>query len=90
MPPEIPEREIEIAMRMVLKETRRCETLSRGTRPFLPLKEKIIVITDDGIASGHSTLAAATFVRKRSALALFEVGTCPSNFVISDQSVTPH
>lgn len=67
---ELSAREIAMAMRTVLEEARRRETLYRGTRPFPPLEGKTVVLTDDGIASGYSMLEAAAFVRKRNALAV--------------------
>ena len=64
------EREIEMAIRMVLEEARRRETLYRGTRPFPSLEGETIILTDDCIASGYSMLAAAAFVKKRNTLAV--------------------
>ncbi len=37
----------------------------RGTRPFPELKQKTILLVDDGIASGFTMLVAAKSVRKR-------------------------
>jgi putative phosphoribosyl transferase len=65
---ELTEREIEMATRTVLEKAKQRETLYRGNRPFPPLEGKTVVLTDDGIASGYSMLAAAAFVKKRIAL----------------------
>ena len=43
------------------------ERLYRGTRPALDLKEKSVILVDDGIATGCSILAAITAVRHKSA-----------------------
>ena len=76
---ELSEREIEMTMRVVLEEARRRETLYRCTRPIPPLEGKTVVLTDDGIASGYSILAAAAFVRKRHALAIVAAAPIASN-----------
>lgn len=41
------------------------ERLYRGSRPALDLKEKSVILVDDGIATGCSILAAITAVRRK-------------------------
>lgn len=37
----------------------------RGERPFPSLKDKIVIVVDDGLASGYTMLAAVKFIKKR-------------------------
>jgi predicted phosphoribosyltransferase len=39
--------------------------LFRGGRPFPELKNKTVILTDDGLASGYTMLAALRFIQKR-------------------------
>ncbi len=47
-----------------LKEIRRRETLYRGERPRTPLKDRTVIVVDDGIATGGSIRAALRGVRR--------------------------
>jgi predicted phosphoribosyltransferase len=67
---ELSEREIEMAATIVIQEVKRREKLYRGDKPFPPLDTRTVILTDDGLASGYSMLAAAAFVKKRSPLAV--------------------
>jgi putative phosphoribosyl transferase len=49
----------------VLDEIRRRNALFRCGRPFPELREKIIIIVDDGLASGYTMMATVNFVAKR-------------------------
>jgi len=50
----------------VLSEVRRRETLYRGTRPEPDLSGRVVILTDDGLATGYTMLAAVQAARKRS------------------------
>jgi len=67
---ELSEREVEMAESMARQEATRREQLYRQGRPFPNLGGKSIIIIDDGLASGYSMLAAASFVKKRNPRAL--------------------
>lgn len=62
---DLSERELELAAAIVLAEAKRREGLFRQERPFPALAGKTVVITDDGLASGYSMLAAVSFTKKR-------------------------
>lgn len=70
---ELSERELEMAVHMVLEEAERQGQRYRQGRPFPALESKTVVITDDGLASGYSMLAAVVFVKKRN----------PSSLIVS-------
>ena len=57
------ERGIAIAQKELKEKTR---TL-RGSRPLPEVREKTILLADDGLASGYTMLAAITYVRKHGA-----------------------
>jgi len=50
----------------VLAEIRRRETLYRGLRPEPDLTNRVALLTDDGLATGYTMLAAIQAARKRS------------------------
>ena len=53
-----------------------------GRRRFPQLKGKTVVITDDGIATGHTFMAAVAFVRGKSPSAIVAaVPVCPAESV---------
>ena len=60
----ISEMEIERIEAEERQELDRRERLYRGGRPALNLEGKTVILVDDGIATGASTLAAITAVRK--------------------------
>jgi predicted phosphoribosyltransferase len=49
------------------KEAKRRLELYRGSRPLLVLKGKIVILVDDGIATGNTMLAAIASAKKRGA-----------------------
>ena len=59
--------EVEIGevAREVLAEVRRREEVYRGKRPFPALEGREVILTDDGLATGYTMLAAIAMVRKR-------------------------
>ncbi len=62
---ELSEKELEMAADMVMKEVKRRELIYRNGRLFPSLQRRAVILTDDGLASGYSMLAAAAFVRKK-------------------------
>mgnify|MGYP001142845867 CR=1 FL=1 len=57
--------EIERLAQETLEEVKRREGLFRGDRPEPNLKDKTVVLVDDGLATGYKMLAAARSVRKK-------------------------
>lgn len=51
----------------VLREVRRREAAYRGGRPFPELEGKNVVITDDGLATGYTMIAAIRMARRMGA-----------------------
>ena len=49
----------------VLEEIKHRNVAFRGGRPFPHLQGKIVILVDDGLASGYTMMASITFVRKR-------------------------
>lgn len=49
----------------VLQEVRRREEAYRGKRPFPSLEGREVILTDDGLATGYTMLAAISMARKR-------------------------
>jgi putative phosphoribosyl transferase len=50
----------------VLAEVRRRENLYRGARPEPDLEGRVVILTDDGLATGYTMLAAVQATRNRS------------------------
>jgi len=59
------ESEIDSIARNVLREVRRREAAYRGGRPEPALDGRVVILTDDGLATGYTMLAACVAVRKR-------------------------
>jgi len=59
-------KEIDECSSQVLKEIKRRMDKFRGDKPFPDLKDKIVIIVDDGLASGYTMLAAIKSVKKQS------------------------
>ena len=62
---ELSEKELDVAIQAVLPIVKKREELYRQDRPFPSLKGKTVIITDDGLASGHTMLAAVRFVKNK-------------------------
>ncbi|MCP8315323.1 MAG: phosphoribosyltransferase [archaeon] len=58
--------EIDECSSHVLKEIKRRMDKFRGDKPFPDLRNKVVIIVDDGLASGYTMLAAIKSVKKRS------------------------
>ncbi len=57
--------QVNYAINEVRVEIRRRTNLYRGNRPLAVVKDKTVIITDDGLASGYTMKAAVESVRKR-------------------------
>jgi predicted phosphoribosyltransferase len=67
---ELSEREIEMAATVVMQEVKRRDKRYRDDRPFPPLDARTVILTDDGLGSGYTMLAAAAVVKKKNPLAV--------------------
>lgn len=56
--------EIEAVIQLEQKELARREALYRGNKPFALLKNKVVILVDDGIATGATVRAAIASIRK--------------------------
>lgn len=56
--------EIQQISKIVLKEVRRREKVYRGEKPFPEVKDKIVILIDDGLATGFTMLAAIKSIKK--------------------------
>lgn len=68
---ELSEKELDMAIQAVLPIVKKREETYRQDRPVPSLNGKTVIITDDGLASGYTMLAAVRFVRKHKPLAVF-------------------
>ncbi len=51
----------------VLEEIKRREKIYRGDKPFPEIKDKVVIVVDDGLASGYTMIAAVKFLKKMGA-----------------------
>lgn len=58
--------EIDEIARSVLKEVRRRVREYRGERPLPDLKNKTVIVVDDGLATGYTMIAAVRAIKKQS------------------------
>ena len=49
----------------VVEEIQHRDAIFRGGRPFPDLRGKIIILVDDGLASGYTMMASINFIKKR-------------------------
>jgi len=62
---KITEKNVHYQIQKVRNSIRQRSLLYKGTRPITPLKDRIVIIVDDGLASGYTMLAAIKSVKKR-------------------------
>lgn len=60
---QIPDETIERVARVERAELERREHLYRGGRPLMPLDHRIVILIDDGLATGSTMRAAVSAVR---------------------------
>ncbi len=60
----ITEADISSQVKKTLASLRKRNKLFRGERPFPNIEDKIIILVDDGLASGYTMLAAIRFAKK--------------------------
>ena len=58
------EDEVSVQTKKTMSVVKKRNDLFRGDKPYPSLKDKTIIITDDGLASGYTMLAAVRFVKK--------------------------
>lgn len=58
------EDEIKTQTKKTLGIIKRRNTRFRGENPFPSLKDKIVIVADDGLASGYTMLAAVRFIKR--------------------------
>jgi len=62
---QITEKHVHYQIQKVRNSIRNRSLFYKGTRPIIPLRDKTVIIVDDGLASGYTMLAAVESVRKR-------------------------
>jgi len=60
--------EIDAIVDEVYEEVMRRDKLYRGSRPFPDLKDRCVIIVDDGLATGFTMLAAIRFAKEKEAM----------------------
>ncbi|RPJ25772.1 MAG: phosphoribosyltransferase [Chloroflexi bacterium] len=61
----VPEEVVNLVARQELQELERREQIYRGDRPALEIRDRIVIVIDDGLATGASMRAAVTGLRTR-------------------------
>lgn len=91
----IPQTAIESVAQSELAELKRREVAYRGNKSFPDLANKIIILVDDGIATGATMRAAVKSLRESKpakiiiAVPVAEVKTCKNMVTIADEVVCP-
>jgi putative phosphoribosyl transferase len=75
--------EVEHVKRGVLREAERRERIYRGGRPFPRVAGCSVILTDDGLASGYTMLAAVEFVKKAGPLRVVVASPVASGSAVS-------
>jgi putative phosphoribosyl transferase len=60
----VSERELAPTIRVESEELERRERLYRGDRPALDVRDRTVIVVDDGIATGQTAMAALTLLRR--------------------------
>ncbi len=58
------EDEVKTQIKKTMDVIKKRNQLFRGEKPFPNLKDKIVIVADDGLASGYTMLAAIKFIKK--------------------------
>lgn len=86
---------IEQVIEQESQELKRRELAYRGNRPFPNLKDKTVILVDDGIATGASIRAAIVALRRFKpkeiiiAVPVAEINTCKAIAKIADKVICP-
>ncbi len=65
-----------------LQEIKRRMEIYRGNKPFPKLENKVVIITDDGVATGNTILASIEFVKnQKPSKTIVAVPVAPSGFI---------
>ena len=65
-----------------IQEIKRRMTTYRGNKPFPKLKNKIVILVDDGVATGNTIIASVKFIKKQKPKKIaIAVPVAPSDFV---------
>lgn len=59
------EDEIKTQIKKTMDVIKKRNQLFRGEKPFPSLKDKIVIVVDDGLASGYTMLAAIKFIKRK-------------------------
>jgi putative phosphoribosyl transferase len=62
---DLSRKEIEKILSTIYQEVLRRNRIYRGNKPFPSLHHRSVILTDDGLASGFTMLAAVKFIKKR-------------------------
>jgi predicted phosphoribosyltransferase len=91
----IPKTAIDQVIKTENEELKRREITYRGNRPFPELRNKTIILVDDGIATGATMRAAVQAIRKHKpasiiiAVPVSAISTCDEMKQIADQVICP-
>jgi len=69
-----------------LQELQRRDRVYRGDLPTLNVKNRTVIVMDDGIATGSTILAAITLLQRQQPKSIV-LGTAPKKHLITHQSV---
>ncbi len=85
---QISESYIKDKVKEEMQEIKRRMVAYRGDKPFPNLKNKIVILVDDGVATGNTMLASVKFVEKQKPKKIIvAVPVAPSEFVNKATSV---
>ena len=93
---ELPDEMVEAVTRRERAELERCEQLYRERRPPLVVKGRIVILVDDGLATGSTMTAAVRAVRQLEparvvvAVPVCAAETCEALSEIADEVVCPY
>lgn len=75
-------------VREELDEIKRRMEIYRGNKHFPELENKVVIITDDGVATGNTILASIEFVKnQKPSKTIVAVPVAPSNFISKVSSI---
>ncbi|HWW70518.1 MAG TPA: phosphoribosyltransferase family protein [Duganella sp.] len=63
---DIPKQVVEAAVQREMREIERREKLYRANRPMLDVRDHVVILVDDGMATGTTMLAAVHVLREKS------------------------